>query len=187
MLTRHNEYSGIGPVLRGCLVRGITSSYMESASSWVCPIKCDERTQSQRSAYEPWGGDWSTHSIPKPNNNIMSSVMDHSIHQTKHPINSRSYVHKYQDFNTTNILNNTQWKCSMSLAKKKKWTSFSQGNQWNIDRIKTEIKEYKRKRNTQIRNLHKTSARNVELKMDTRAIWSWFVQLLPNSNICPSN
>jgi hypothetical protein len=96
MLTSHNEYSGIGPVLRGCLVRGITSSYMESGSSWVCPIKCDERTQSQWSAYEPWGGDWSTHSIPKPNNNIMSSVMDHSIHQTKHPISSLSYVHKYK-------------------------------------------------------------------------------------------
>ena len=96
MLTSHNEYSGIGPVLRGCLVRGITSSYMESGSSWVCPIKCDERTQFQWSAYEPWGGDWSTHSIPKPNNNIMSSVMDHSIHQTKHPISSLSYVHKYK-------------------------------------------------------------------------------------------
>jgi hypothetical protein len=32
-------------------------------------------------------------------------------------------------------------------------TSFSQGNQWNIDRIKTEIKEYKRKKNIYIRKL----------------------------------
>jgi hypothetical protein len=144
----------------------------------------------KKSAYVPWGGDWSTHSIPKLNNTIMSSVMDHSILKPNIPliawvsyVHTRFYYYEYIEYSPMEIYH-------IPSKAAKKWTSFSQRNQWNIDRIKTGNLKCRNVRGKWIcrsGNLHKTSARNIKLKMNTRAVWSWFVQLLSNSNISPSN
>jgi hypothetical protein len=98
-------------------------------------------------------------------------------------VRTRFYYYEYIEYSPMEIYH-------IPSKAAKKWTSFSQRNQWNIDRIKTGNLKYRNVRGKWIcrsGNLHKASARNIKLKMNTRAVWSWFVQLLSNSNISPSN